>query len=573
MKVVSNNPPASGADDGRGAVNGRSLWGPAWLMAPILLLCGTASTYAQPPQSSGPPAVLAIVNEDTITTAGMDSLLIQVHTQMNVEQRADFDYRKLLDKKINDLVIIQEAKRLGMDQDSGILAQLADLRHQNAIRRYVADNFKPDLSVSEDSIRTYFETNYIKLQIRTVAVRGKDEAEKLIAAVKQGASMDSIAKAVSVDTYRYRGGLHNPQHLIDMEDQFRRQAAPLKPGELSPAFPDNQAYAFLRLEQTIPADTAEFSKYQGVIKSFFQMKKRNVAWKAFMEKMAARRPVVIDSTVLARIAADSGSLFTPTFVNSSPATVMHVDDTHGLTEGKLRSAISRSAMTSGDERFGRIIEKTLTAAKEELILGAAADAAGYEDNPEVVAAYALSRDSALIESYLKETVVPKIKFNRAEFETYYKEHQNDFREPDQVKLDRIITADSAAAFAARRRLTEGADFYYLAGQYNAQKDKDVAPEWAPLQSFPEEIRTDLEKLDIGQSTRPYNTANGWIIFHVADRRPGPVRPLADVEMKIREVMFQRKFNEEMDQVLAILKKGSVIVRNEAEIDRYFGTYK
>ncbi|MDD4052769.1 MAG: peptidyl-prolyl cis-trans isomerase [candidate division Zixibacteria bacterium] len=542
-------------------------------MAAILMVCGNEWLSAQPPLTSGPQAVLAIVNEDTITTAGMDSLLIQVHKQMNVEQRGDFDYRKLLDKMINDRVIIQEAKRLGMDQDSGMLVQLADMRHQDAIRQYVIDNFKPDLSVSEDSIRAHFETNYIMMQIRTVAVRGKDEAEKLIPAVREGASMDSIAKAVSVDTYRYRGGLHNANHLIDIDDQFRQQAARLKPGELSPAFPYKQAYSFLRLEQTIPADTAELSKYQGVIKSFFQMKKRDIAWRAFMEDMAVRYPAVIDSAVLTRIEVDSASLFTPTFVNSSPAAVLSVDDGHALTEGKLRSAISRSAMTSGDERFGRIIEKTLAAAKEELILGAAADAGGYEDNPEVTAKYALSRDSALIESYLKETVVPKIKFNRAEFETYYNEHQDDFRDPDQIKLDRIVTADSAAAFDAQRRLTEGANFYYLARQYNAQKDKEAAPEWAPLQSFPEEIKNDLERLEIGRSTRPYNTSDGWIIFHVADRRPGPVRPMANVEMKIREVMFQRKFNEEMDRVLAILKKGSLIVPNEAEIDRYFGSYK
>lgn len=537
-----------------------------------LAMWGNDGVRAQKPQDTGPRAALVIVNEDTIFTTSMDSILVQIHKRMSGERREDYDYRKLLDKMINDRVIVQEAMRLGMEQDSGLLAQLTEQRRQNAIRRYVADNFKPDLTVDRDSILAYFGANYIKVQLRTVAVREKDQAEELIAAIRAGVPMDSIAKAVSLDTYRYRGGLHNLKHLIDVEEPSRTYAAAMKPGEFSPVFPYKQAFAFIRLEQAVPADTVELPKYEAAIKAVFQKKKRDAAWKSFMQEMETRYPVVVDSAVLARIRTDSASLFTPTFVNDSPAVVMRVDDRHTLSEGRLRSAVSRSAMTSGDERFGRTIETVLAGTKEELILGAAADADGYSDNTEVIARYAGSRDSALIESYLRETVVPKIKFNRPEFEVYYNEHLNDFREPDQVKLDRIVATDSATAFEAARRLTEGADYNYVAEQYNTQKS-GAAAEWAPLQSFPEEIKNDLEKLNSGQVTRPYNTSEGWIIFHVADRRPGQPRPMADVEMKIREVMFQRKFNEEMDQVLAVLKKGSVIVRNEAEIDRYFGSSK
>jgi hypothetical protein len=557
----------------RRPAGGRMVRGLAWIMVTILAWWGNDCLRAQDISAAGPRAALATVNEDTIFTTGMDSLLVQIHKRMSVEQRSDFDYRKLLDKMINDRLIIQEATRLDMDRDSALLAQLAEQRGRNAIRQYVADNFKPDLAVSEDSIRTYFETNYVRVQLRSLAVREKNEVMTAMASVLEGAPMDSIAKAVSLDTYRYRGGLHNLVHLIDIEEPSKTYLAAMKPGDLSPVYPDRQAYAFFRLEQMIPADTVELPKYESAIKAFLQTKKRDAAWKIFIQGMELRYPATIDSTVLARIKADSASLFTPTFVNDSPKVVMRIDDRHALTEGRLRSAVSRNAMTSGDERFGRSLENALVAAKEELILGAAADAGGYEANPEVTAKYAASLDSALIEAYLKETVVSKIKFNRAEFETYYNEHVDDFREPGQVKLDRIAAVDSTTAFAAARRLAEGADYSYIAASYNTRTNNGAAQEWVPLESFPDEIKNDLDTLTIGRATRPYNTSDGWIILHVADRRPGKVRPLADVEMKIREVMFQRKFNEEMDQVLTVLKKGSTIVRNEAEIDRYFGPKK
>jgi len=42
-----------------------------------------------------------------------------------------------------------------------------------------------------------------------------------------------------------------------------------------------------------------------------------------------------------------------------------------------------------------------------------------------------------------------------------------------------------------------------------------------------------------------------------------------VEMKIREVMFQRKFNEILDETLDILKSNSNIKYNDEVLENYF----
>lgn len=554
----------------------RRLWlSPAAVLLPIILLAVTGANFAGAKDiiMTGPKTALVIVNEDTIFTTTVDSFLIKAHKRMGSQQRDDFDFRKLLDKLINDRLIIQEATQLGMDQDSGLLARLEEQRGRNAIRQYVAERFTPDLTVADDTVRAYYQTNFVQVQIRTIAFRQENQAESAAALIRAGASLDSLAQASSLDTYRYRGGLHNLKPLIDVEEPYRSHAAAMKPGQLSPIFPYREAYAFFRLEQRLPADTAEYSRYAPEIQTAFQAQKRDAAWKVFMEELETRFPATVDSAILARIEADSASLFTPTFVNDDPALVVRIDDRHTLTEGKLRSTVSRQAMTSGDERFGRSIEKALREAKEELLLGAAADADRFRERPEVAARYADSRDSALVDACLKETVVARITFNREEFAAYYAEHPEEFREPAQVKVDRIAAVDSAAAFEAARRLAEGADYGYIAGQYNIGVSDGAAQEWAPLTSFPDDIRNDLDTLTIGRSTRPYNTSDGWIILHVADRRPGRVKPLADVEMKIREVMFRRKFAEGLDRVLAVLKQESTITRNEAEIDRYFGSNK
>ena len=92
-----------------------------------------------------------------------------------------------------------------------------------------------------------------------------------------------------------------------------------------------------------------------------------------------------------------------------------------------------------------------------------------------------------------------------------------------------------------------------------------------LSAFPEPVQPELARLDIGRVCPPFQTADGWIILRLANRRPGQPQPMADVEMKIRQVMFQRKFDQGLDKVLDDLKANAAIVYHRDEIDRYFGT--
>ena len=61
-----------------------------------------------------------------------------------------------------------------------------------------------------------------------------------------------------------------------------------------------------------------------------------------------------------------------------------------------------------------------------------------------------------------------------------------------------------------------------------------------------------------------------MILRLKARREGQPAPLDEVEPRIREVMFQRKFNAELDSVLGMLKQHSDIQYDEKAIQAYFG---
>ncbi len=124
-------------------------------------------------------AVLAIVNGDSVFTSDVDAIFSRMHSAMSAAAKSDFDYHKLLNKLVNDRLIVQEAKALGIDEDEYVTRFLYG-RKQNWVRGiYVRDNFKPDTIVSESSLLEYFHANYHKVRVRTISVESKATADSL----------------------------------------------------------------------------------------------------------------------------------------------------------------------------------------------------------------------------------------------------------------------------------------------------------------------------------------------------------------------------------------------------------
>jgi foldase protein PrsA len=521
--------------------------------------------------STGDVVVLAMINGVPITSEELDELVIQSHRGMSTGRRAAFDYRKLLDKRINDLLILQQAEGLGLDEEPAVRETVEESRTSDAVKRYVAATYSGPDSISAAAVQEFFHENYWKIQIRQISVRTEESAAELRETIRQGASMDSLAGAISVDTHRYRGGLHNLKVWADVENVFRDAVRDLEVGGLSEPFPYREAWAVVRVEEKVPVDAAELDRYRGEIRKYIGGAERERAWAAFIQDHLDRTPARGDSVVVADIMADSAQTFTPDFVAFSERPVISIGDAH-VTEYELRKTISHNAMQSAMASFESHLTSALESEKASLVLKVAAIAAGWYDDEDVVVAYQAKLEETLIDAYLGEAVVSKIRFNRDEFLEYWEEHPEEFRAPPEVQLATIMVGTREEADEIVARLQEGADFGYLRTQYaRPGHDAMETEKWVSPGIFSDEIRDELVRLDVGASSGPYEVAGGWFVFKLKNRRLGEVRPLEECELRLREIMFQKKFNALLDEHLALLKERSEIEIDEAAIDEYFGT--
>jgi len=540
------------------------------LVAAALAVISPADCIAVDSDRSQPPVALAVVNGDSIMSTDLDGEIVRLHSRLNAEKMKDFSYRNLFNKMINDRLLVQEARGMGIDEEPWLVEMLEENRRKDAIRLYVSEKFTPDLAVSDDEIMQYFEKNYARMQIRTVSVADKELAERLADSIRNGALMDSIALEASIDSYRYKGGLHNFKYIADIESIFRDIALVLPPGQVSEPIPYRQAHTILRVEKSMTADTADLQKFRAKIVAVITAEKRQTAWKAFIDSLSAIYPARVDSQALAALYRDSAKLYTPDFTTGTDRVAVSVDTAQVYRDAQLRTLISRTAMEAGNQPFAAIVDSSLKIAEEELVLAAASAHDGYGERETIESLSRKSLDSALVEVYIKENIIPRITFNRAEFQRYYDDHPDDFREPETYQLDRIEVKEDSIAREIDRRLRDGADFEFLAREYDAETAKgEEKTAWVSLATFPESIAGELSGLKAGGFSRPFATADGWVIFQVRGKQAGRLKSLDEVEMDIRGVMFQKKFNELLDETFALLKADSDIWINQPAVDEYF----
>jgi parvulin-like peptidyl-prolyl isomerase len=184
------------------------------------------------------------------------------------------------------------------------------------------------------------------------------------------------------------------------------------------------------------------------------------------------------------------------------------------------------------------------------------------------------QDQLMGQYLVNDFVGGRITLLTPEIEKYYKDHTADFTTVDEVTLSEIIIgADEGLAAAEKRandlydRLQKGEAFTALASQYSKGPTANKGGSIGSL--VVSDLRPDMlnaiKDLKDGDISKPQKTEEGYVIYKIDSRTYATLRPLDEVREKIKELLFQEKFNPEFERFIAQLKEDAYIqIYSEAE---------
>ncbi len=551
-----------------------SLFGCCWAFAFVFV--ATADTAAIP--DGKPSPTVATVNGEPLTLRDVERYLGNVHDSIAASERTDFDLDRLMFRMVNDALLGQEGRALGLDREGSIPGQVEAYRARLAVaaleREEIAERSRP----TGGEVRQAFEQQYRELTLQVVTAYEPEGAGELLARLRAGVDMEALARESSVDPYAGRGGLVRSVAAIDLQREIAELASSLAPGELGGPVRTDLGWSVIRLVEARPADPERFAGVEASLRRLIRLRKSQALRSALAAKARVSHEVNVDQALagsveaqrlpdarlMPRLAKRQG-LVARIAVNRPPGGGPTEDRGDELTitaEDYRKALLARwSGVRNAEAALAAapiILEKMI----EQRLLLAEALARGYGEHARIRAAVRAFETSLLAPRYLQEVVAPGVEVSREEMEAYYQAHRGELNRPPRVHVGQITVATEEEAERVAGLLREGTDLAWLARQHSTDRFGEQGGDRGWVETGSSGFDERLWQATAGDVLDPVGVRGNFVVLKVTARQEQGVYEFDEVSGNVRNAVVSSKMRAAVAQLMETLRS-----RSEIEIDR------
>ena len=225
----------------------------------FLLLIGCA-----PPPEEG---VLALVNGRQITQTEFEIRWGELAEATRARYEKEGGKRRFLDELITRELLMQEARKLGLDQNDAIRDRTQRYREQLILDELLKDRIKAKVELSKEELDDFYEKHArelltpLKVQVSQMLLPNISAAKDLEHQVNQGGDFAKFAQRYSIDgKTKAKGGDLGPYRKDLVIPEVDEVIHTLKPGLISAPIKTDAGYYLVKItpldKEIIQADVA-----------------------------------------------------------------------------------------------------------------------------------------------------------------------------------------------------------------------------------------------------------------------------------------------------------------------------
>lgn len=170
------------------------------------------------------------------------------------------------------------------------------------------------------------------------------------------------------------------------------------------------------------------------------------------------------------------------------------------------------------------------------------------------------RESLAFEQLLAREIYANLTVNEAEIRAYYEKNREKFKRGRRWRIRQIVVGVEKEALRLRKLVQGGASFAQMAQEHSTGPKRNQGGDMGifSLGQLPESIEQVIDALKGNEVSRPVQTASGYHIFQVTERRMAGVLSLPAARERIRAEILSAKGRVQLQKWLSELKSKSVI---------------
>lgn len=234
------------------------------------IVAGTLASLMLTLSSCTPPheePVVALVNGRAITQLEFDLRWNELSDATRARYEKEGGKRRFLDELITRELLMQEARRRGLDQDDGIRDKAQRYKEQLILDELLRDKLRTKVELTQEELDAYYQKHAhellapLKVQVWQMLLPNFPAAKDLETQINRGGEFAKFAQRYSIDgKTKAKGGDLGPYRKDLVVPEVDAVIHTLKPGMISAPIKTDAGYYLVMItpldKETIQADLA-----------------------------------------------------------------------------------------------------------------------------------------------------------------------------------------------------------------------------------------------------------------------------------------------------------------------------
>jgi len=261
-----------------------------------------AEENANPTESPQPvpiteQVVIAEVNGEPVYLAELK----EIWDSMPENYRTQFPggFKDLLEQWIRQVLLVQEANKMGLANDPNVKKKIANLSKQIIIQELVNREIIGKITVSDEQIEKEYSSNptlYTDLeQVKAwhIMVNTQEEADAVLKEIKDGKPFEQVAKERSQSPDAQNGGEMGMVRKGDLDPEIEKVLFDLAPGNVSEAIKTDYGIHIFLVEEHQQPRLKDLAEVKEEIKSKLLPKMQQEAFEKMIEDLKNKAEIAV----------------------------------------------------------------------------------------------------------------------------------------------------------------------------------------------------------------------------------------------------------------------------------------
>ena len=523
------------------------------VLAAILLFIGTTGFVSEKdlPIMKGKKTV-ATVNNEPITLDEFNQELAIIHQGIGGDRKAEKEkISGLLKRLINTRLIIQEARRMGLDELKE-LKERGDVFARQTLRDELIERQVKNIKPDEKEVEMFYRESIKEWKIKSILFDKEEDAKAMEDALKGGKGFDEMLKKSLSD--KKGKGSEEGNYLKEKEllPEIAEAVSKVKIGSTSSVVKIKTGFVIFKLEDVrFPEDP----KVKERVRMELLRQKQKEAFAKY-EKALKAKSVKVNDPLLKSIDFESKEQGFEKLLKDKRA-VAEIKGEKPITVGELaeymkqqlyhgveRAIESKRLNKRKDQILEEMLEKRVLR-KEALRLGID-KTEGYKNK---VKEY---ENSLIFGAFVQKAVVPDVKLNEEELKAYYDQHMKEYTYPEMMKIKSLAFLKREDAEKALVQLRQGTDFQWLGANAEGQVDQNTKGvlnfegNLLTTKDLPEYVQKAVSGTQSGDFRLLANPENYFYVLSIEEVIPPRPQPYPEAREQIAKKIYNEKLTKAVE---------------------------